>query len=797
MGQRTKGVRGNPPGRAVPAKLRQGTPLPIDSVRHRHVVVSTLDERGSLSREVTVGQDWDSPDPGSAAATSDVADVNESGTAGIPLAQTVRAPVSRSPPVTEAFAHDVGADQLGTVVVTAQRRAEDLQSVPLAVVAATATDLLNAGVTNTASLSLAVPGLSYTLGGNAATPFIRGVGTTINSVGNEASVATYVDGVYISSVNALLFELNNIDRIEVLKGPQGTLFGRNATGGVIQIITKSPAFSPSADIYIGASNYDTTSGSFYGTTALGEHVAADLAVYGRNQANGWGTDLVTGQQTFTHHDFAGRSKLLWIPSDSTRVLIAADYNRTSNEDGLGFHMVPPGIGIDGVTAFKGFYNTFDNPNDHTDVRQSGLSLRLEQEFSAARLINITSWRNVNGSVLLDEDATPPEVVRAPYHQHDETVTEEVQLQSTGGASLPWIVGIYYLADSSAYNPLGLLGVIAEPLDEIQIWSTQKSNSFAVFGQVTPEVATGTHLTLGARGTRDHRAVTGSTIGLLGSETLTLAADSQSTSWRNLAWRVALDHQFTPDLMAYLSADRGFKSGVYNLVTYAEAPVNPETLDAYQLGVKTELAKHRLRVNTAVFFYDYRNLQVQEIVAGAISLVNAAAAEMRGIDVDCTFGPISSLTIRGGFEIISGHYTNFQNAPFYRPILGPNGEPVGGNMRTVGNASGLDTVRTPKGTAAVSAAYAVAVPRGNLNFVVGYYYNSGFAWEPDNRLRQSRYDVVNASIDWNSPGHAWSISLWGRNLTGTQYCAYETATTLSDLCAPAPPRTYGITLGAHF
>jgi iron complex outermembrane receptor protein len=121
---------------------------------------------------------------------------------------------------------------------------------------------------------------------NGGTPFIRGIGTTTGAVGNESSVATYVDGVYIGSINASLFELNNIDHIEVLKGPQGTLFGRNATGGVIQIITRDPSFASSADVHVGYGNYDTTDGSFYGTTRLGETVAADLAAYGKNQANG-------------------------------------------------------------------------------------------------------------------------------------------------------------------------------------------------------------------------------------------------------------------------------------------------------------------------------------------------------------------------------------------------------------------------------------------------------------------------------------------------------------------------------
>jgi iron complex outermembrane recepter protein len=687
--------------------------------------------------------------------------------------------------------------QLNEIVVTSQRRSENLQTIPLSVTAATASELLNEGVTDTASLSLAVPGLSYTLGGNSAEPFIRGVGTTIVSVGNEASVATYVDDVYISSINAQLFELANIDRIEVMKGPQGTLFGRNATGGVIQVITKSPSFTPSADIYVGYSNYDTTSGSFYGTTGLGENVAIEFAVYGKNQADGWGMDLVTGQPTFMRHDFGARSKLLWIPADGTRILIAADYNRTRNEDGLGFHMIPPGVGIDGVTRYNGFYNTYDDPNDHTDVRQSGLSLKVEQSLAAARLVNITSWHNVNGFVLLDQDATPLQVVRAPYLQHDQAVTEEMHLLSKDGASLSWIVGLYYFNDFAGYNPLGLMGEIAAPLDEIQIWSAQKSRSYAAFGQVTPEIATDTHLTLGARYTKDERAVTGSTRGLLATGISMLAAASQSTSWSKPTWRAALDHQLTPNIMGYLSYDRGFKSGVYNLLTYSAPPVAPETLDAYQLGIKTEFADHRMRMNAAAFYYDYKNIQVQEYFTGAINLVNAAAATIEGVDVDFAFLPIDAVTVRGGFEMMSGHYTNFKNAPFYSPTLGPSGVRVGGNTQSVGDATGFDTVRTPKDTATVSVAYRVPAPRGSLSFVVSDYYNSGFSWDPDDRLRQSSFEVVNASVEWNAPKNGWSVRLWGINLTGTQYCAYATGQTLLNSCAPAAPRTYGITLGAHY
>jgi iron complex outermembrane recepter protein len=687
---------------------------------------------------------------------------------------------------------------LEEVLVTAQRRAESSQAIPLTVNSLSREELASAGALNTVSLSLAVPGLMFMQGANTATPFIRGVGTTTSSVGSEGAVSTYVDGVYISSLNATLFELNNVERVEVLKGPQGTLFGRNATGGVVHIITRDPSFTPSADLRVGYGNFDTTSGSFYGTAGLlADTVAVDLAAYGRNQADGWGRDLVTGQPTFTRHDFGGRSKLLWLPGEGTRLVLAADYNRARNEDGLGYHITPGAVGIDGVSRYSGFYNTYDNPNDYSDVRQLGVSVTAEQVFRGARLVSTTSWRNVNGLMLLDQDATPSEVARSSIFQHARTLTEEVQVISPESASLPWIAGVYYYDDFSAYDPLANRGAAVAPLTERQVSSGQKSKSYSAFGQITPQIATNTHLTLGARYTEDDRAVRGSTLGFAGSNVAVLTSGAQSASWNKITWRVALDHRFTPDVMAYVSADRGFKSGIYNLVSYTAAPVRPETLDAYQVGLKTELAERRVRLNASAFYYNYDDLQVQKILTGATVLINAAAAVMKGIDAEFAWLPTEALSLRGGLVLMSSYYKDFQDAPFFFPIVGPAGQPVGGNLQGVGDATDLDTVRAPKRTASVSVDYRVGALSGNLLFAVSYAYNSGFSWDPDNRLREPSYDVMNVSAQWNAPREAWGVRLWGRNITGTEYCAYGAARTLVDSCSPAPPRTYGVTFSMRY
>jgi len=686
---------------------------------------------------------------------------------------------------------------LEEVLVTAQRREENLQSVPGTVTAITATEALNQGVTYTMDLTAAVPGLQFNQQVNAATPFIRGVGTSNGLIGNEPSVATYVDGVYIAGISESLFALNNITRVEVLKGPQGTLFGRNATGGLIQITTKDPTPTPSGEIRLGYANYSTVDGSLYATSGLGDTLAMNVAAYARNQSQGWGKDLVTGQAAFTHRDVGARTKLLWTPDGATRITVSADYNRTRNEDGLGYHIVPPGLGADGKTTYNGFYNTYDDPNGYSDVRQGGVSVAIEQDLSAGRLVNVASWRTMNGFFLLDEDATPVQIVRSPIFQHEKTLTEELHLLSKPEAGIPWIVGFYYLDDLSAYDPLGLEGAVSQPLQEIQIWSQQSSKSYAGFGQVTPHIARNTRLTLGARYTKDERRVDGSSLGVVGMQTATLTSATQSKVWNKPTWRIAVDHHFTTDVMGFVSYDRGFKSGVYNLLTYAAPPVDPEILDAYQAGVRSELAAHRVRLNGTAFYYRYKDIQVEEIVAGSVMTTNAAGAQMKGLDIDAEYVPVDSLTLRAGAELLEGHYTNFHNAPFNDPALDAAGRAIGGNTTSSGNATGFDTVRSPKITANLSADYRIPIRSGKLDFAGVYYYNSGFAWDPDNRLRQAHYHLLNASAAWSSSSDALGVRLWVRNLTGARICSFEEAISLADICSPEAPRTYGVTLITRF
>jgi iron complex outermembrane recepter protein len=700
-----------------------------------------------------------------------------------------------------AAATGEGAEQpdavIAQVIVTAERRPQEIQSVPLSITAVTAADIRSFNMLNTVDLPAAVPGLNFTQQGIGATPFIRGVGSMSGAIGNESSVSVYVDGVYIAAPTADIFSLYDAAQVEVLKGPQGTLFGRNATGGVIQIVRRDPSSEPSTEVRVQRSSYSTTDGSIYGTTDLGDNLAASMTLHHREQQRGWGTNLATGESTFRHDETGAATKIVWTPGSQTRVVLSGSYFDRTGEDGIGYHIVPGSLAADGKTTFGGFYNSWGSPQDRGGYRHAVFSARLEQDLSSFRLINTVSWQELNAFFRLDQDETPLRIVDAPITQYGRTLTEELQALSSADSAWQWIVGAYYLHDISAYNPLSLQGIAALPFASLNIYSEQRTDSYAIYGQTTAHLTSRTHLTLGARYTYDGRDIDSRTVGAIDEERATLNPVQKSATWKKPTWRLALSRDFTDDLMAYVSWDRGFKSGVFNLLNYASPPVHPEVLDAYQAGVKSEWLEHRLRFNVAGFWYQYENIQVESIVAGATVSVNAAAARMKGIEVDLDYLPTSRVSLRAGLALLDGRYTDFAEAPINVPNRDAAGNLTGGNTVIAGDARGNRTVRSPRTTASLHGGYRIPTRAGEIDLGVSYAYSTNFAWDPDNRLQQRAYELVSASIGWTSPSEALGVRASGTNLTNSEVSVFTLASALGDFGTPRPPRTFSLELIAKF
>jgi iron complex outermembrane receptor protein len=232
------------------------------------------------------------------------------------------------------------SDQLVEIIVTAQQRVENAQKVPISVAPICPDAALDAGAISTDMLAQLVPGVQMGHKINSATTFIRGIGPNSNGTGEESSVAVYLNDTYIPTDDASIFQLNAISGIDVLKGPQGNVFGRNATGGVIQVHTKDPQFEPSDDFEAAYGNYNTFTGNAYMTGKVIENVASNLAVYITDQQSGWGHDVVTGQEAFTAEDWGIRNKWLWTPTSSTRIPLAGNFSYTRGEVGHGLNQIP-------------------------------------------------------------------------------------------------------------------------------------------------------------------------------------------------------------------------------------------------------------------------------------------------------------------------------------------------------------------------------------------------------------------------------------------------------------------------
>ncbi len=685
---------------------------------------------------------------------------------------------------------------LEDIVVTAQRRSENLQDVPVAVTALAATALDAKGIASTTDLTAVTPGLTYTTVVGSALPRIRGVGTAISLGGNENPVATYVDGVYIASATASVLSFNNIEQIAVLKGPQGTLFGRNATGGLIQITTRDPenGFSGQANVTYG--NLDTIGGNLYLTGGLGEALAADLAVHYSNQQDGFGRNLVTGSEVGKARDFAIRSKWKLEIGPATTVKLALDYAH-SRAAAPAFRALYGSLPITGVPFTGGKFDIASDVDPSLVSKQGGGSLSIAHDFGEVSLLSITAYRESRFRTLFDIDKLSAHIARSDLTQPDRQFSQELQLLSADNGPFNWVLGAYFFKSRSAYDPL----LIDNVPNDIFISSVQKAESYAAFGQATYDVADNTSLTLGLRYTTETKDYSASgRVVLANGVVINNPVVSDKVKANKLTWRVALDHHFNDDVLAYLSYNRGFKSGGFNPQTFTQPlqPFAPEVLDAFELGLKADLLDRRLRFNGAGFYYDYQNIQINAFQGGISTIYNAASAKIYGLDFDLTAAPARNLTLTAGLSLLHARFGDFPGAVLSTPRT-PNGTTIlGGNAIGTGNAKGNRLPLTPDWTLNLGADYIVLLPTGSLAVNLSYFHSDGWRAEPDNRTGQGAYDLFNASATWFiDADEKYSLKIWGKNLGNEAYAVQMNAQPQSDGVAIGAGRSYGVTLGVKF
>ena len=707
----------------------------------------------------------------------------------------------QGPPSAAASPAPADSNTVETIIVTANRRAENLQNVPVAVTAVTGAGLVNSGISNLQDLAAVVPGLTVQNGG-FETNHLRGVGSSSLGPGIENSVALYVDGVYQASAGVSLIDFVDVAQVEVLKGPQGTLFGRNATGGLIQVTTKTPSHDFHLDTDVSYGNYQTGKADLYVTGGITQNLAADFALQASGQGEGYGFDHATGRDVYKNDSRVdARSKWVLDLTPDTKITAIFDYSQA--------RVSTPGITLipgTKVPFFVGptyrYSNPWDTDTDSQPLSYSkggGVSLKLEQDLGFARFTDIVAYRQAQFFTTFDIDGTATPFQRTYLLDRENTFTEEAQLQSQKGDRIQYTAGIFYFHNDGKYAPgtqIQFPGPAFDPVspfDALGVVGEQLTTSVAGYAQASTEVLPATNLTVGARYTYERRTIAGSTTGIIPGDipVATLASASNAKDFYRPTFRVALDHRFSPEVLGYVSFNTGFKSGGFNAQNVTDPAYNPETIYSYETGLKTDLLDRRLRLNGSFFFYNYDHVQVLQIEGAGTGVINGPNAKVYGTDFDAEARITHDLTLTGGFEYLHDRFTN--RTPFV-----PTGAVGGGVTQVEASADGNRLPVTPDAVVDLRLDYRFDLFGGRANANATYQYNTGWDAEADNIIHQSPFSTLNASLRWKSPTEHYTVALYATNLTNTVVQGFaSTLPTGEQAYSLAPPRLYGVTVGYHF
>ena len=713
-------------------------------------------------------------------------------------------------------------DGLVVVVVTAQKRAEKLQSTPIAVTALTAKALADQNITTLADLSHAAPNLAISASGYTAPTnalpvvYIRGIGQQDPSIYSDPGVPVYVDGVYVSRSAGGAIDLPDIARVEVLRGPQGTLFGKNAVGGAINVITATPGKSPGTELWVTGGSYNLA--EFRGVTnlALSDQLAVTGAIDFRKE-DGFGrrlssTGATLGRLGDQSHQ-SGRVKARWAPTEDLTIDLAADYTRYRDTatPGQGQVLAAPlanlwnaQVGSHNGTPFtqagaaSGDYDNYSaNPQPVQDTL-AGISGTVSYDFGGMTLKSITAFREGHDVFSRDADSSAAVYLEANRDMHSQQYSQEVQLLGKlFDDKLEYFFGGYYLFDKSHQfdRAFVLPGLAAATHNNVQdrsrSWDDrQNTTSKAIFAQFTYHFSPEVSLTAGLRSTEEKKDAS---VYVISPETAIVYVPTTNLSkrWSAATPRLAINYQATKDLLLYASASKGFKSGGFNgrpnnvasLTTF-----NPETVWSYEVGEKSEWFNHKLRVNAALFRSDYSNIQLSRQILDPVTsqvisdVSNVAAARINGAEGEIAIVPVRHLEFNFSAGYTHNEYTRVQP-----------GAAVAINSKIP---------YSPARTWTASVRYTFDLhDAGKLDASANYAYRSSTYVTPINTAVSllPAYGVLGARLVYTPATGPWDVTLYGTNLQDKRYL-----TSIGDSAGVGlvykvygRPREVGLTLGLHF
>jgi iron complex outermembrane receptor protein len=700
----------------------------------------------------------------------------------------------------------------GDIIVTAQRRSESLQRVPAAITALSGEQLERAGISNLADIASRTPSFVIGQQGPASPDLsIRGIGSSDRDAGSERSVVAFVDEVYTGRASALPADLFDLERVEVLRGPQGTLYGKNAVGGAVNFITRKPTreFDARGEVSIG--NYGLFEGKAAVGGPVGETLSARIAGSARTR-NGWYRNAKFDKRTDDYSLGAIRGQLRWQPNDALDVLLSGDFSH-DKVDGISTYISPatPALlatGFDpGPDPFVGYGNILG----FTNRKIGGGSLRVDYDLGFATLTSLTAYRDLD--LAEDRDlvgnplrTTPTGVLGFESTQlmteKSSSFSQEVRLTSAGDGPLRYIFGLYYQAEDThriEERKRQLNAAISRPRFD----QTAKTHSYAAFGQATWTPISWLNLTVGGRYTLDKKD-----FGLIVTNPFGYASLSPATaifsatgddSWKAFTPKATVDVTFAKDVMGYATVSRGFKSGGYQGLAAnaaaARTSFNPEFATNYEIGLKSRLFDRRLTLNLSGYYVDFTDLQFRQRIltipgdqsSAIVVVANAGSARIKGFELESTLTATDWLNFNLGYSYIDTKITKFNVTP------------------GVTDVTGRPLARAPRDTLTAAANLDVPVGDYRVGARFEYLYRSGFWFEPsrDPSLYEPGYGLFNARISAGTGDGKWSLEGWMRNIGNKRYrtfaqaIGFATGTTSAATSRTGDPRTIGATLRWHY
>ena len=702
------------------------------------------------------------------------------------------------------------AEGLADIVVTATRSSESLSKVAASVSAVSAADLGVGGVKDVASLATAIPNLSVGDQFGVNRIFIRGIGLTSIDLGADGGVAFLQDGAQIARPAAQLSGFYDLERVEVLRGPQGTLYGRGATAGAINLITKRPTDHLDGYLHASYGNYNAVAVE----GAVGGPISGDklmVRIAGKyDRRDGYGINEFTGKDIDNRDAYAFRGSVLAKPSDDLEILVSGEYFH-EDDSNYAFHYFGPttkpenflgsiigGKSLFTVAAAAG--KTANIRNIYSD--QEPLNQRHGYSFTGTidwtpgdwDVKSITSYHNFVRFNRDDLDASNANMFgQNNYDERSKTFSQEF-VGTYKSDKFDVLIGANYFHEDlfgSVRVPLTNLGILfglpANTFDAANYlqFGTVKINAYGVYAQGTYAVTDKLKLTAGGRFSHEKREGVG-TFDFLGS-----VNTDKGKSWNAFTPTVTLNYQANDATLVYASVTRGFKSGVINVGSRNDV-INPEYVWSYELGLKTATADRKLQANLAAFYMNYSDLQVGFVDASSVvTTVNAASARNYGIEAELRAKPVPGLTLELFGTYLNAKYRKFTTGDYRQAFKQIS---VAGNR--LSNA--------PEFSVRAGGDYDIPIgSAGKLNVRAEVNWQDRVYFTEFNNAdaTQGAYALVNAGLKFTSANDRWSVDVWGRNLTDKLVLSNNiiTAPLFSSVRvgSVAPPRTYGVTFGVNF